>query len=145
MYAIRSYYDAGLVRPLADGIGSPQLLQIRAELGYVPQETFETGIVITSYSIHYTKLYEVSVYCQEDKGQWHESTWNGIRLIHVPVKTQGALGTIIFDLKTVLHSLKNRDLLLTLGYNTAIFNFLHWITGRQNIINMDGIESYNFV
>ncbi len=84
--------------------------------------------------------WNVSVYCQEDKGEWHESTWNGIRLIHVPVKTGGALGTIIFDLKTVLHSLKNRDLLLTLGYNTAIFNFLHWITGRRNIINMDGIE-----
>lgn len=84
--------------------------------------------------------WQVSVYCQEDEGKWHETTWNGIRLIHVPVKNQGALGTIIFDLKTVLHSLKNKDLLLTLGYNTAIFNFLHWILRRKNIINMDGIE-----
>lgn len=84
--------------------------------------------------------WNVSVYCQEDDGIWHESMWNGIRLIHVPVKTKGALGTMIFDLKTVVHSLKNRDLLLTLGYNTAAFNFLHWITGRRNIINMDGIE-----
>jgi len=56
------------------------------------------------------------------------------------VKTKGALGTIVFDFKSVLHSLKTKDLLLTLGYNTAVFNFLHWITGRKNIINMDGIE-----
>lgn len=84
--------------------------------------------------------WHVTVYCQEDEGEWRESTWQGVSLIHVPVKTKGALGTIIFDLKTVLHSLKNKNLLLTLGYNTAIFNFLHWVLGRKNIINMDGIE-----
>ena len=45
--------------------------------------------------------WQVSVYCQEDGGDWHETNWNGIRLIHVPVKIKGALGTIVFDLKTV--------------------------------------------
>jgi len=84
--------------------------------------------------------WDVTVYCQEDGGAWHESIWNGIRLIHIPVRAKGALGTIVFDLKSVMHSLKTKDLLLTLGYNTAIFNFLHWLFRRHNIINMDGIE-----
>lgn len=87
-----------------------------------------------------TKGWSVTVYCQEDEGDKYESDWNGIKLIHIPVSQKGALGTIIFDLKSVIHSLKNDDLLLTLGYNTAIFNFLHVIAGRKNIINMDGIE-----
>ena len=85
--------------------------------------------------------WQVTVYCQEDgSGSTYESTWNNIRLIHIPVKTSGALGTIIFDLKSILHSLKQSGLYLTLGYNTACFNFFHRIAGRTNIINMDGIE-----
>lgn len=84
--------------------------------------------------------WQVTVYCQEESGSYRESEWQGIRLIHIPVTTRGALGTIEFDFRTVLHSLKGSDLLLTLGYNTALFNLLHYVAGRNNIINMDGIE-----
>lgn len=88
----------------------------------------------------YKKGWSVTVYCQEDEGDCYESNWNGIKLIHIPVSQKGALGTIVFDFKSVIHSLKSKGLLLTLGYNTAIFNILHVIAGRNNIINMDGIE-----
>ncbi|MBL5902095.1 DUF1972 domain-containing protein [Serratia fonticola] len=84
--------------------------------------------------------WQVTVYCQEDSGDTYESMWNGVKLIHIPVTQKGALGTIVFDLKSILHSLKSDDLLLTLGYNTAIFNILHYLSRRKNIINMDGIE-----
>ena len=101
---------------------------------------FETfAEYLCPYMIHYG--WSVVVYCQEDgRGPCYESEWNGVKRIHIPVSTDGALGTIIFDFKSVLHSLRHQGVFLTLGYNTAIFNILHRIFRKKNIINMDGIE-----
>jgi glycosyltransferase involved in cell wall biosynthesis len=85
--------------------------------------------------------WEIIVYCQEDGiGPVYESEWKGVRRIHIPVNQQGPLGTIVFDFRSILHSLRHDGLFLTLGYNTAIFNVLHRIFRKINIINMDGIE-----
>lgn len=85
--------------------------------------------------------WNVTVYCQEDgTGPIFQSEWEGVNRIHIPVKFSGPLGTIIFDLKSVIHSLRYKGVFLTLGYNTAIFNVLHRLKGKRNIINMDGIE-----
>jgi glycosyltransferase involved in cell wall biosynthesis len=85
--------------------------------------------------------WEVTVYCQEDgRGPIYESTWKGVKRIHIPVSNEGPLGTIIFDFKSIVHSLRQKGLFLTLGYNTASFNLLHRVFGKVNIINMDGIE-----
>lgn len=88
------------------------------------------------------KNWRVIVYCQEEgAGRLYESSWQGIRRIHIPVNNAGPLGTIIFDSKSVVHSLlHHQGVFLTLGYNTAIFNVLHRLAGKKNIINMDGIE-----
>lgn len=85
--------------------------------------------------------WQVSVYCQEDEGKgiW-ESDWQGIRRIHIPVSQKGAFGTVVFDLKAVIHSLRYKGVFLTLGYNTAVFNVLHRLFGKKTLINMDGIE-----
>jgi glycosyltransferase involved in cell wall biosynthesis len=85
--------------------------------------------------------WKVTVYCQEDgKGKIYTSEWEGVNRIHIPVSVSGPIGTIIFDLKSVIHSLRQNGVFLTLGYNTAIFNILHRLFGKPNIINMDGIE-----
>ncbi|WP_375057342.1 DUF1972 domain-containing protein [Zobellella sp. DQSA1] len=85
--------------------------------------------------------WKVTVYCQEDSGEHiRESVWNGVHRIHIPVTNQGALGTIIFDWKATRHALSQDGLFLTLGYNTAVFNFMQRVKGQKNIINMDGIE-----
>ncbi len=85
--------------------------------------------------------WNITVYCQEDgKGSIYESEWEGIKRIHIPVANQGPLGTIIFDFKSIIHSLKQNGVYLTLGYNTACFNILHRLFGKTNVINMDGIE-----
>ena len=85
--------------------------------------------------------WDVTVYCQvEDEGPVYISEWNGVHLINIPVKNTGPVGTIIFDLKSVLHSLRHKGIFLTLGYNTAVFNLLYRVAGKVNIINMDGIE-----
>jgi glycosyltransferase involved in cell wall biosynthesis len=87
------------------------------------------------------KDWKVTVYCQEDgTGDIYETEWEGVKRIHIPVKNEGPLGTIIFDLKSVFHSRKNKCLHLTLGYNTACFNVLQRLYGITNVINMDGIE-----
>ena len=85
--------------------------------------------------------WKVTVYCQEDgAGPIYYSEWMGVNRIHIPVKNDGPWGTIIFDLRSVIHSLRFKGVFLTLGYNTAIFNILHRIFGKTNVINMDGIE-----
>lgn len=85
--------------------------------------------------------WHVTVYCQEDgSGPVYQSEWESVNRIHIPIKNTGPLGTIIFDLKSVVHSLRHDGVFLTLGYNTAIFNLLHRLKGKNNVINMDGIE-----
>ncbi|AZO83654.1 glycosyl transferase [Stutzerimonas stutzeri] len=85
--------------------------------------------------------WDVLVYCHElGDGKLVESQWKGIKRIHIPVKRDGAAGTVIFDYKATIHALSQDGLFLTLGYNTAIFNLLQRIKGQTNVINMDGIE-----
>ncbi len=87
------------------------------------------------------KAWNVTVYCQhEGSGKIYEDSWQGIRRVNIPVKGDGPLSTIIFDLKANLHAAKSKDLCLTLGYNTAFFAAFLRIKGIKNIINMDGIE-----
>lgn len=87
------------------------------------------------------KGWAVTVYCQEDgAGDLYESEWQGVKRIHIPIKNTGPLGTIFFDFKSIVHSLRHKGVFLTLGYNTAVFNVLHTLAGKKNIINMDGIE-----
>jgi len=85
--------------------------------------------------------WEVTVYCQEGEGNvlW-EDEWKGVHRVHIPVHKGGALGTIIFDWKSTWHAAKQQGLVLTLGYNTAIFSFLYRIKGKTNLFNMDGLE-----
>lgn len=85
--------------------------------------------------------WEVTIYCQDDgTGEIYSDEWQGVRRIHIPVAQEGAKGTIIFDWKSTLHAARSNDLILTLGYNTAIFCIVYRIRGIKNIINMDGIE-----
>lgn len=85
--------------------------------------------------------WRVIVYCQEDgEGEMHEDLWQGIERVHFPVKTAGALGTMIFDWKAIAHAAQHGELCLTLGYNTALFCARLRLAGVPNVINMDGIE-----
>ena len=85
--------------------------------------------------------WEVTVYCQVQAGAgFHESHWQGVHLVRIPVKQQGALGTIVFDWKSSVHAARSPGLVLTLGYNTAVFCALFRSKGINNLINMDGIE-----
>lgn len=85
--------------------------------------------------------WRVIVYCQEEgDGQMFHDLWQGVERIHIPVKGDGAASTIVFDWKATVHAAQQRDLCLTLGYNTAVFCALFRLRGVPNAINMDGIE-----
>ena len=85
--------------------------------------------------------WSVTVYCQEESGSeiW-ESEWQGIHRIHIPVGSNGAKASVLFDLKAATHANRKDTLLLTLGYNTACFHLIQRLRGQTNVINMDGIE-----
>jgi glycosyltransferase involved in cell wall biosynthesis len=85
--------------------------------------------------------WRVTVYCQEQgQGPVTESEWQGVRRVHVPVRGDGALSTIVFDWKVARHARRQPGLCLTLGYNTALFNLWQRLSGQINLFNMDGLE-----
>lgn len=87
------------------------------------------------------KGWRVIIYCQVPGiGAIYEDLWNGIERVNVPVQRDGWLGTSEFDLKSIRHASRFRDVCLTFGYNTAIFNLLQRVKRIPNVINMDGVE-----
>lgn len=85
--------------------------------------------------------WRVVVYCQEDgSGPIWQDEWRGIERIHVPVDRGGPLGTILFDLRCTRHALKQRDLILVFGYNTAVFSLAYRLRRVPSVMNMDGLE-----
>ncbi|NDH53169.1 MAG: DUF1972 domain-containing protein, partial [Betaproteobacteria bacterium] len=69
--------------------------------------------------------WRVIVYCQvPGTGAVIEDRWNGIERVLIPMHLLGWKGTSKFDWIAIRHASKFRDLCLTFGYNTAIFNTL---------------------
>lgn len=83
--------------------------------------------------------WRVEVYCQV-RAPAPPSVWRGIGLVPVAVRGDGALSTIVFDLKCTLRAAFRPALPLVLGYNTAVFSLLYRLTGKRSVMNMDGIE-----
>jgi glycosyltransferase involved in cell wall biosynthesis len=87
-----------------------------------------------------SRNHEVTVYCQVAREEdAREDSWNGIRRVLIPAGSN-SLGTMHFDWKSIWHSLHEQGVVLTLGYNTAVFTAVYRLTGMVNIMNMDGIE-----
>ncbi|AFM16111.1 glycosyltransferase [Mycolicibacterium chubuense NBB4] len=81
------------------------------------------------------------VYCQTNHdGPIYEDTWNGIERVNISVPNLGWTGTARFDWLSIRHAVKHRDVCLTFGYNTGVFNVLQRLYRIPNVINMDGIE-----
>jgi glycosyltransferase involved in cell wall biosynthesis len=85
--------------------------------------------------------WRVIIYCQgEGRGPVVEDVWRGIERVTIPVDLKGWRGTSKFDWLCIAHACQFKDLCLTFGYNTGIYNFRLRLHGIKNIINMDGIE-----
>ncbi|MHA6669448.1 DUF1972 domain-containing protein [Homoserinimonas sp. A447] len=85
--------------------------------------------------------WRVVIYCQvPGRGSVTEDEWNGIERVLIPEPREGWLGTASFDFTSIRHASRHRDVCLTFGYNTAIFNVIQRLKRIPNVINMDGIE-----
>ncbi len=88
--------------------------------------------------------WDVTVYCEEPEPTApRESTWRGVRRVHIGYGPDSALNSIRFDWACIRHALGERarpPLVLTLGYNTALFGLRLRAAGITHVINMDGIE-----
>jgi len=100
-------------------------------------ESFAQGLAL--YLVE--QGWQVVVYCQkEGSGPVSHSQWQGVDLVNISVSQTGPLSTFIFDWKSILHAAKSGGLMLTLGYNTAVFCAWFRVRGITNVMNMDGIE-----
>lgn len=85
--------------------------------------------------------WKVTVYCQVDDGPAGavEDEWRGVRRVTFAAGA-GAVGTMKFDWECVQHAMREKGVMLVLGYNTAVFSALLRLRGHPVITNMDGIE-----
>jgi len=85
--------------------------------------------------------WSVTVYCQEAPGgPRRRSSWRGVQLEHVPSPSHGTRGSLWFDALTARDAAQHDDVLLTLGFNTAVLFPWHRLHGRRHVVNMDGVE-----
>jgi hypothetical protein len=88
--------------------------------------------------------WKVTVYCEEPTPTApYESEWRGVRRVHIGYGPDSALNSIKFDWACIRHALAEKErppLVLTLGYNTAVFGLRLRAAGITHVINMDGIE-----
>ena len=88
--------------------------------------------------------WKVTVYCEEPEPTApRESTWKGVRRVHIGYGPDSAINSIKFDWACIRHALGEKarpPLVLTLGYNTAVFGLRLRAAGITHVINMDGIE-----
>ena len=88
--------------------------------------------------------WKVTVYCEEPVPTApRESEWRGVRRVHIGFGPDSAINSVRFDWACIRHSLAEHPrppLVLTLGYNTALFGLRLRAAGITHAINMDGIE-----
>lgn len=85
--------------------------------------------------------WRVIVYCQlSGTGPIEEDVWQGIERVNIPVALPGWRGTSRFDWLSIKHACQFKDVCLTFGYNTGVYNYMQRLKGIPNVINMDGIE-----
>lgn len=102
-------------------------------------ETFATRLA--PYMVE--RGWDVTVYCQEeDRDHAPETHWGGgVRRVHIGIGPDTPGNSIRFDWACIAHAVRERpDVVLTLGYNTAIFNARLRLAGVRSVINMDGVE-----
>lgn len=101
---------------------------------------FETAAENIAYYLR-DNGWRVIVYCQAGGvGDIIEDIFSGIERVIIPVNLPGWRGTSQFDWLSIAHACQFRDICLTFGYNTGIYNFRQRFLGIPNVINMDGIE-----
>ena len=87
--------------------------------------------------------FDITVYCSEKyfaKKQSRPTSFNGAKLVYLPFNANG-YQSIIYDICSVIHALRNSDVLLLLGVSGAmILPFVKLFTNKPILVNIDGQE-----
>jgi glycosyltransferase involved in cell wall biosynthesis len=85
--------------------------------------------------------HDVTVACQVEKHEPETSdVWCGVKRVKFS-EAAGPKGTISFDFRSAVAASKDKGaVILTLGYNTAVFSLLHRLRRARHFMNMDGVE-----
>ncbi len=87
--------------------------------------------------------FDITVYCSEKyfaKKQSRPTTFNGAKLVYLPFNANG-YQSIIYDICSVIHAIRNSDVLLLLGVSGAmILPFVKLFTNKPILVNIDGQE-----
>lgn len=86
---------------------------------------------------------DFTVYCSDKyfgKASKRLSVFNGAKLIYLPLNANG-YQSVIYDIISMLHAIRNADVLLVLGVSGAmIFPLLKLFTRKKILVNIDGQE-----
>jgi glycosyltransferase involved in cell wall biosynthesis len=91
---------------------------------------------------HLHLKYDFTVYCSKNKYDKQErvATYKGASLKYIPLNANG-IQSIPYDTISILHALKNNNVLLILGVAGAwILPFVRFFTNKKIIISIDGME-----
>ncbi len=92
---------------------------------------------------HLGNRYEMTVYCSSkyfaDRGK-RPAFYKEAKLVYLPLNANG-YQSIPYDILSILHAVRNSDILLLLGISgAAILPFLKLITNKPVLVNIDGQE-----
>ncbi len=124
---------------------SPEELYITGTRG-IPASHGGFETFVESFAVEYAQSSaRVTVYCHDTQATYirgRSKSYKGVKLVQFGCPPS-PFGTILFDLLTILDILSSRSkntIVLTLGYNTAMFNLLLNLFSVPYIVNMDGLE-----
>lgn len=92
--------------------------------------------------LNLNKELDITVYCSGKTYPREEQVpeWEGAKLKYIPLQANG-LQSIFYDLWSILHAVKNMDVLLVLGVSGCLFlPFIKLFTKKKIIVNIDGLE-----
>ena len=83
---------------------------------------------------------EYSVYCSSKNYNERHWVYRGAKVVYVPLKANG-IQSIFYDVFSVLHALRQADVLLVLGVSgCCILPFVRLLSRKRIIVNIDGLE-----
>ena len=89
---------------------------------------------------HLSSKYEITVFCSSKLYDEKRKTYLGANLCYLNFKPNG-FQSIIYDVLSILKSIKFADIILCLGVSGAIiFPFIRLFSKKKIVVNIDGLE-----
>lgn len=84
--------------------------------------------------------FDLTVYCSARTYDNKTLSYNGARLIYLPLRANG-IQSIFYDILSIFHALRYADVFLILGTSGCIIlPFLRLFSNKKILINIDGLE-----